>query len=487
VFGVDKKQDNKISLAEAGWQVRPYQKSFIYDESRFVAVLKSRQIGFSEALVQRGCIESITRNNRDIIFVSTNYTNAKELIRKAKRWFQVMALLDPDLDVKVAKDSAGRIELTNGSRLIAVPCKAAAIRGYAGTVYLDEVAFYENDMEIFKAVRPILDSKPSMSLVLVSTPFGEQGLFWKAVTGQLSSEWSIHKYNVYDAVRDGYNPAVLKVKNEVPEEVWLQEYLCAFVVDGDRYFDHRTLKKSFTDKDDWAVSNGAQGVFKVLGVDVARSRDKTVLAELWVLGDEVFVMDVEVLKRQGETMDHTEQFERIKRRLYERPVDALAIDARGEGSGLADFLGREFGSHRVGRIMPSAQFYDQWIPELRLRMSAGKFNMENDTYVVGAFRQIKREISANNNALYRIADSVIDDKGHADEFMAILNAFSLSGAGRMVGSSRKGYSSIGKVKSRFDGVFGRGIDGYSIGREDFETGSGQQWIEVPRIGAIHYQ
>ena len=453
MFGVDKSQTNKISLAEAGWQVRNYQKDFIYDQSRFIAVLKSRQIGFSEALVQRACVEAITRNRRDCIFVSTNYTNAKELIRKASKWFEVMAILDPDLDVKVTKESAGRIELSNGSRLIAVPCKAAAIRGYSGSIYLDEVAFYENDMEIFKAVRPILDSKPSMSLVLISTPFGEQGLFWKATTGQLSSEWSVHKYDVFAAVRDGYNPEVLRVREEVPEEVWLQEYMCQFVVDGDRYFDHRTLKKAFTDRDSWPVNNGAQGVFKVLGIDVARSKDKTVIAELWVLGDEVYVMDVEVLKRQGETMDHVEQFNRIKQRLIERPVDALAIDSRGEGSGLADFLSREFGSHRVGRVMPTAQFYDKWIPELRLRLSAGKFHMESDPYVVGAFRQIKREISTSNNALYRIAESTIEDKGHADEFMAILNAFSLSGAGSMIGSGRDGYRAVGIPKSRFEGIF----------------------------------
>jgi phage FluMu gp28-like protein len=85
----------------------------------------------------------------------------------------------------ITAESALRLELANGSRIVALPGDEKTIRGFAGAtlIVLDEAARVEDDL--IAAVRPMLATSGGR-LIMLSTPFGKRGAFYEAWTGDPS-------------------------------------------------------------------------------------------------------------------------------------------------------------------------------------------------------------------------------------------------------------------------------------------------------------
>src|SRR5262249_56839935 len=96
---------------------------------------------------------------------------------------KVLALL-PALGrpIPVTAASALRLELTNGSRVVALPGDEQHVRGYSGVslLVIDEAARVPD--ALYYAVRPMLAVSQGR-LVALSTPFGKRGWVHAAWTG----------------------------------------------------------------------------------------------------------------------------------------------------------------------------------------------------------------------------------------------------------------------------------------------------------------
>lgn len=99
-----------------------------------------------------------------------------------------------------------------------------------------------------------------------------------------------------------------------------------------------------------------------LGVDVARAGDNTVAAGLRD--------DDAVIEYAATGTDHTEQEQRLAELIREWPIPDIAVDAVGEGSGLADGLDDRFGTvHRFKNQATAADattYEDKWAESLAL-------------------------------------------------------------------------------------------------------------------------
>ena len=99
-----------------------------------------------------------------------------------------------------------------------------------------------------------------------------------------------------------------------------------------------------------------------LGVDVARAGDDTVAAGTH--DDHV------VIEYAATGTDHTEQEQRLAELIREWPIPDIAVDAVGEGSGLADGLDDRFGTvHRFknqATAADSTTYEDKWAESLAL-------------------------------------------------------------------------------------------------------------------------
>jgi hypothetical protein len=80
---------------------------------------------------------------------------------------------------ELQQESALRAQFANGSRVIALPGSERTTRGYAGAklIILDEAARVDDDL--LAALRPTM-AVVDGSLIMLSTPFGKRGEFFRA-------------------------------------------------------------------------------------------------------------------------------------------------------------------------------------------------------------------------------------------------------------------------------------------------------------------
>lgn len=90
----------------------------------------------------------------------------------------------PVLRPSVVRRTADTLELANGLRVAAYPCRPAAVRGLRARVaVVDELAFFLTsearpvDTEMLRAVRPALATTGGR-LIILSSPYGQSGALW---------------------------------------------------------------------------------------------------------------------------------------------------------------------------------------------------------------------------------------------------------------------------------------------------------------------
>ena len=112
------------------------------------------------------------------IIVSPSEKQSQETMKKVEDYISA----DPELNKFLVKDSAFEKEFRNGSRIIALPGTERSVRGYSGphTIVIDEAARVPD--ETYKAIRPMLTGNERAKLILLSTPWVQQGFYYEEWT-----------------------------------------------------------------------------------------------------------------------------------------------------------------------------------------------------------------------------------------------------------------------------------------------------------------
>jgi hypothetical protein len=118
------------------------------------------------------------------------------------------------------------LELENGSRIITLPGTEKTIRGFSGVSLLivDEAARVED--ELYFSTRPML-AVSGGSLIMLSTPYGQRGIFYQEWTHGGSSEWQRFQVSADQVPR--ITPEFLAEERRALGSRWFeQEYMCTF-------------------------------------------------------------------------------------------------------------------------------------------------------------------------------------------------------------------------------------------------------------------
>ena len=196
----------------------------------------SRQAGKSTTTSLLATYRAVTRPGQLILLVSPSQRQSSELFRKVRDWFDRR----PEL-AEFVEDNILSCELKNGSRIVSLPGSEATIRGFsaANLVIVDEASRVEDGL--FVAVSPMLAVSHGQ-LIMMSTPFGKRGSFWK--------EWS----EGGDAWERIEVPATMIPR--IPADylaaekrrlgVWFdQEYMCKFLDDVNSLFGWEMIAGAF--------------------------------------------------------------------------------------------------------------------------------------------------------------------------------------------------------------------------------------------------
>ena len=158
----------KLGMEPDPWQVQVLDSS--YDR---LLLNCSRQAGKSTVVAMLSLMEALFFGRSLVLLLSRSQRQSAELFRIVADFYE--RLQSPYLKRKTIHE----LELTNGSRIVSLPCQPDTIRGYAGVhmLVIDEAARVPDDL--YRSVRPMLAISRG-KLICLSTPYGKRGFFYEA-------------------------------------------------------------------------------------------------------------------------------------------------------------------------------------------------------------------------------------------------------------------------------------------------------------------
>lgn len=418
-------------------ELEPYQIQFLRDRSRFRWITKSRQVGYSFVFALEALARCHLRHRHSAVFVSYNLDDAKEKILIARQIHEELPLayqkrLVVDSKTELAFES--NTSQKRVSRIISVPSKAP--RGKKGDVYLDELAHYINDREVYKgSTALILRSRGQLSGC--STPLGRRGIFWEIATEEVRKyphhtrqdvPWWQCRFFCHDIVRANAEAFSMPTQDRVTEfgtaaiieqfdsltlDDFQQEFECLFVDETYSYYPYELILPCM--HEDLSLADDLTDIQPkgrlVAGFDVGRTRDRS---ELAVFDDYKGKLNCKLLKRFDQT-PFSEQEAELRRLLEHLPIARLSIDQNGIGMHLAENLSRDY--PQVAPESSGGKDKERWAIDMKIRLQHKDIALPQDRELISQFHSIKRRVMSSGRVAFESEKT--RRGGHADRFWAI--------------------------------------------------------------------
>jgi len=187
----------------------------------------SRQSGKSSVAAVVALHQALYAPESLILLLSPSLRQSQELFKKVQDAYRMLVSPAP-----LQAESALRLELANGSRIISLPGTEATVRGYSGVrlLIIDEAARVAD--ELYYAVRPML-AVSGGRIICLSTPWGKRGFFYEEWTH--GEGWERVKIVAPDCPR--ISESFLSEERRALPHLWYQsEYLCEFTDTMDHMF-----------------------------------------------------------------------------------------------------------------------------------------------------------------------------------------------------------------------------------------------------------
>ena len=197
------------------------QADVLTTDAAQILLLWARQTGKSTVAAILALHTALSRPESLSLILSPGERQSKLLFKTVMRHYAKAGHPIPaDVENKLS------LELANGSEIHALPGSEATVRGFSGVdlLIVDEASRVDDDL--YNAVRPMIAVSRGR-IVLLSTPFGKRGFFWREWS-EGGPSWHRSKATVYDNPR--IDPAWIAQERAAIGEWWFnQEHLVEFV------------------------------------------------------------------------------------------------------------------------------------------------------------------------------------------------------------------------------------------------------------------
>jgi len=216
-----------------------WQENLLRSEAPRILLNVARQAGKSTVAGLIGLHRALSMPGSLILILAPAERQAKELFSKVAAFYRTLGHVIPT-------DSYRKLgmELSNGSRIEALPGTEKTVRGFSGVdlLIVDEAARVAD--ELYYAVRPML-AVSGGRLMMLSTPFGKRGVFYE--------EWAEgegwERYTVSAEECPRIPPEFLEEERRTLGPWWFaQEYECRFMDTVDQVFATEVIDKAITDE-----------------------------------------------------------------------------------------------------------------------------------------------------------------------------------------------------------------------------------------------
>jgi phage FluMu gp28-like protein len=423
----------------------PYQQEWVADQSQLKIAEKSRRIGLTWAEASDNVLNAALdrqAGGRNTYYIGYNQDMAIEYIEACAMWARVFnqAVSAIEEEEEIFKDGNEEkaiktytIRFASEFRIVALSSRPANLRGKQGDVVIDEAAFHGALDELIKAALALLIWGDRVRII--STHNGDQNAFNELITEIRAKKrsGSVHHIDFAKAVKQGlyrrvclrkgivwkqaeeakwvdgvykfYGDAASEELDVIPSAgsgAWLTSALIeARMIDAPvlRFtcpvgFERRSDIERFQEVQAWLELEVAPQLAKldpslqsVFGQDFGRSGDLTVQVPAQItqtLTRHVpFVIELR-------NMPHRQQEQVAKFVIGGLPRFAKgALDARGNGHALSEFLAQHFGWDRIELVMFTETWYREQMPPLKAAFEDGTILVPRDRDVLADLRAIK--------------------------------------------------------------------------------------------------
>jgi hypothetical protein len=230
--------DPTLLMAEMGLKPDGWQRDVLRSSAQRLLLLCNRQAGKSTVTAILALHTALYQAPALILLLCPSLRQSQELFKKVLDCYRCVQATVP-----AALESALRLELTNGSRILSLPGKEETVRGYSGVnlLVVDEAARVPD--ALYYSIRPML-AVSGGRLVCLSTPFGKRGFFHQAWTA--GEGWERVKIVAAECPR--ISPQFLEEERLALGSWWFQqEYECAFTETVDQIFGAEAVQQAFVD------------------------------------------------------------------------------------------------------------------------------------------------------------------------------------------------------------------------------------------------
>lgn len=224
----------------AGMEADPWQAGVLRSDHPRQLLLCSRQSGKSTTVAGLAVHSALYDPGLVLIFAPAQ-RQSTELFKKVAAFYR--SLEDVPEPLRVTET---RMELPNGSRIIALPGSEATTRGFSAPrlILVDEASRTED--ALYGALRPMLATTSTQAdqgrMVCLTTPWGKRGWFYEA--WQHGGEvWQRTKITARQCPRIA--PDWLEEERRlVGDFIFRQEYLCEFVDTEEQLFASELIERA---------------------------------------------------------------------------------------------------------------------------------------------------------------------------------------------------------------------------------------------------
>jgi hypothetical protein len=206
------------------WEPDEKQAGVLSSTARRVILNCSRQWGKTTVAATKVVHLAVTRPGRTALIVSENMGQTGEFFQTIDRFLAVLSI--------PAKGEPGKRmarRLPNGSRIVGLAAREAAVRGYtADFIFLDEAARISD--EVIDAFAPVIAVRKG-DWWMASTPRGKRGRFWEIWAHGEGAD--LLKVSAPASENPRIDPAFVEgLRRDKGEAYVRQEFECEFVENG---------------------------------------------------------------------------------------------------------------------------------------------------------------------------------------------------------------------------------------------------------------
>lgn len=231
--------DPVLVARELGLNPDPWQERFLRSPASRTLLNCCRQSGKSTVTAILAAHTALYDPGSLTLLLSPTQRQSHELFRKALDTYRMFPTAIP-----IVQESALRLELSNGSRIVSLPGKEGTVRGYSGVrlLAIDEAARVPD--ELYFSIRPMI-AVSGGRLVALSTPFGTRGWWYDA--WESDEQWERFRVSAEDCPR--ISPEFLaEEKRSMGDFWWRQEYLCDFLDAETQPFGREDVERAFEEE-----------------------------------------------------------------------------------------------------------------------------------------------------------------------------------------------------------------------------------------------